>query len=60
METESITVDPLAKVKRLSFTDLTRAGKAGAARGSMSVYGELKASEGLRPTAPDSLQGDVE
>jgi len=26
METESITVDPFAKAKKLSFTDLTRAG----------------------------------
>jgi len=29
METETITVDPLAKAKKLLFTDLTRAGKAG-------------------------------
>ena len=28
METRNITVDPLAKLKRLSFADLTRAGKA--------------------------------
>ena len=41
METENLTVDPLAKLKRLSYTDLTRAGKARQNDTSRGVYGEV-------------------
>jgi hypothetical protein len=39
METESITVDPFAKARKLRFTDLTRAGNT-ANRGRVLVRGE--------------------
>ena len=51
METESITVDPFAKAKKLSFTDLTGAGKAVAVSPNERCVGH-ESVEGR--TAPDS------
>ena len=62
METESITVDPFAKAKKLSFTDLTGAGKPVycADEKSQRRVGCVgtRTANGLRvethPTGPDS------
>ena len=52
METESITVEPLARVKRLRFTDLTRAGKAEEVSRHSGTVGRCDSVGGL--PAPDT------
>ena len=49
METESITVDPFAKARKLRFTDLTGAGKA-------ELYSERE--DGVAPSGPTQMASE--